>query len=192
MTPHLLAWSLTRNSEEGGHRRNYQSIPVWTIKTRNVLTLFASLCTCPAVTETADPEGPCRQRALLGIYERKRGSVHTSTNGVISSGRRRRRTHSELFQAEAVGAFQQEGITIAEVVLARGVDASLLRRWLAEAGANRAPIAIQRAVPVMGTESPEGLHSSASVRQPHRGPDRVEVGRFYFGEGDQDDFGANS
>ena len=32
-----------------------------------------------------------------------------STNGVISTGRRRRRRHSELFKAEAVGACQQEG-----------------------------------------------------------------------------------
>jgi hypothetical protein len=31
-----------------------------------------------------------------------------STNGVISTGRRRRRQHSELFKAEAVGACQAQ------------------------------------------------------------------------------------
>jgi transposase len=80
-----------------------------------------------------------------------------STNGVICSGRRRRRTHSDLFKAEAVGACQQEGVSIAAVALARGVNASLLRRWMAEAGSNRTPIAIQRTVPVMATESQEGF-----------------------------------
>ena len=56
-----------------------------------------------------------------------------STNGVISTGRRRRRRHSDLFKAEAVGACQQEGVSIAAVALARGVNASLLRRWPADA-----------------------------------------------------------
>jgi hypothetical protein len=31
-----------------------------------------------------------------------------STNEVISAGRRRRRSHGELFKAEAIGACQQE------------------------------------------------------------------------------------
>jgi transposase len=98
-----------------------------------------------------------------------------STNGVISSGRRRRRTHSELFKAEAVGACQQEGVSIAAVALARGVNASLLRRWLAEAGANRAPIAIQRTVPVMATESRDGFIPVPMPANPTEGRIRVEV-----------------
>jgi hypothetical protein len=53
-----------------------------------------------------------------------------STNEVIPAGRRRRRRHSELFKAEAVGACQQEGVSIAAVALARGVNANLLRRWV--------------------------------------------------------------
>jgi transposase-like protein len=72
-----------------------------------------------------------------------------STNGVISTGRRRRRHHSELFKAEAVGACQQEGVSIAAVALARGVNASLLRRWVAEASGSGTPIAIHGTVPVM-------------------------------------------
>jgi transposase len=98
-----------------------------------------------------------------------------STNGVISSGRRRRRTHSDLFKAEAVGACQQEGVSIAAVALARGVNASLLRRWLAEAGSNRTPIAIQRTVPVMATESPEGFIPVPMPANPTEGRIRVEV-----------------
>ena len=80
-----------------------------------------------------------------------------STNGVISTGRRRRRHHSELFKAEAVGACQQEGVSIAAVALARGVNASLLRRWVAEAEGSRTPIAIQRTVPEMAADSPDGF-----------------------------------
>jgi transposase-like protein len=98
-----------------------------------------------------------------------------STNGVISSGRRRRRTHSDLFKAEAVGACQQEGVSIAAVALARGVNASLLRRRLAEAGANRAPIAIQQTVPLMATESPEAFVPVPMPANPTEGRIRVEV-----------------
>jgi transposase len=100
-----------------------------------------------------------------------------STNGVISTGRRRRRTHSDLFKAEAVGACQQEGVSIAAVALARGVNASLLRRWLAEAGASRTPIAIQRTVPVMGTDSPDGFVPLPMPANPVEGRIRVEVRR---------------
>jgi len=55
-----------------------------------------------------------------------------STNGVISSGRRLRRTHSDLFKAEAVGACQQQGVSIAAVALAPGVNPSLVRRYCGE------------------------------------------------------------
>jgi transposase len=98
-----------------------------------------------------------------------------STNGVISGGRRRRRTHSDLFKAEAVGACQQEGVSIAAVALARGVNASLLRRWLAEAGASRTPIAIQGTVPVMATDSPDGFVPVPMPTHPAEGRIRVEV-----------------
>jgi transposase len=100
-----------------------------------------------------------------------------STNGVISTGRRRRRQHSELFKAEAVGACQQEGVSIAAVALARGVNASLLRRWVAEATGSRTPIVIQGTVPVMGTESPDGFVPVPIPANPTEGPIRVEVRR---------------
>jgi hypothetical protein len=100
-----------------------------------------------------------------------------STNGVISTGRRRRRRHSDLFKAEAVGACQQEGVSIAAVALARGVNASLLRRWLAEAERSRAPIAIRPTMPSTATDGvesfiPVSIPSCASER-----PIRVQVRR---------------
>jgi transposase-like protein len=98
-----------------------------------------------------------------------------STNGVISSGRRRGRTHSDLFKAEAVGACQQEGVSIAAVALARGVNASLLRRWLAEANASRTPIAIQRTAPAMATESQDGFVPVPIPANPTESRIRVEV-----------------
>jgi transposase-like protein len=96
---------------------------------------------------------------------------------MISTGRRRRRQHSELFKAEAVGACQQEGVSIAAVALARGVNASLLRRWVAEAAGSRAPIAIQRTMPVMATQIPEGFVPVPIATSPAEGPIRVEVRR---------------
>jgi transposase len=38
-----------------------------------------------------------------------------------------------LFKEEAVGACQQAGVSVAAVALARGVNANLLRRWVAQA-----------------------------------------------------------
>lgn len=70
-----------------------------------------------------------------------------SSNELITAGRRRRRRHSDLFKAEAVGACQQEGVSIAAVALARGVNANLLRDWVRKAERNGAPISIQRTVP---------------------------------------------
>jgi transposase len=36
---------------------------------------------------------------------------------IIQTGRRRRRRHSALFKAEAVGACQQPGVSVAAVVM---------------------------------------------------------------------------
>ncbi|MBC7940878.1 MAG: transposase [Chitinophagaceae bacterium] len=51
----------------------------------------------------------------------------------LMDGRRRRRTHSEEFKADAVAACMQQGISMAAVAMARGVNANLLRRWVREA-----------------------------------------------------------
>jgi transposase len=54
-----------------------------------------------------------------------------------------RRHHRVFFKAEAVGACQQPGVSIASVALARGLNANLLRRWVHEAERGDAPIAIR-------------------------------------------------
>lgn len=70
-----------------------------------------------------------------------------TTDEVVTSGRRRRRRHSVFFKAEAVGACQQPGASVAAVALARGLNANLLRRWVQEAERGDAPIAIRSAEP---------------------------------------------
>ena len=70
--------------------------------------------------------------------------MHT-TGQVVGTGRRRRRSYSELFKAETVGECQQPGVSIAAIALARGVNASLVRRWVKEAEQSGIPIAIRRA-----------------------------------------------
>ncbi len=99
-----------------------------------------------------------------------------STNEVISTGRRRRRNHSEQFKAEAVGACQQEGVSIAAVALARGVNANLLRNWVRRAERGNVPIAIQRTV-ADRTESPESFVQVPVPVGLAEGPIRVEVRR---------------
>ena len=70
--------------------------------------------------------------------------MHT-TGQIVGTGRRRRRSYSELFKAETVGECQQPGVSIAAIALARGVNASLVRRWVKEAEQSGIPIAIRRA-----------------------------------------------
>jgi transposase-like protein len=63
---------------------------------------------------------------------------------IIETGRRRRRRHSASFKAEAVGACQQPGISVAAVALARGLNANLLHNWVRRAEREKTVIAIQR------------------------------------------------
>jgi transposase len=100
-----------------------------------------------------------------------------STNEVISSGRRRRRHHSELFKAEAVGACQQEGVSIAAVALARGVNANLLRSWVRKAELTNAPIAIQRSTAQVAAERTESFVPVPLPGNAAEGLIRVEVHR---------------
>lgn len=48
-------------------------------------------------------------------------------------GRRRRRTHSVAFKAEAVAACHKPDASIAACALERSINANLLRRWVIEA-----------------------------------------------------------
>ena len=88
---------------------------------------------------------------------------------LVTTGRRRRRHHSVFFKAEAVGACQQPGVSIAAVALERGLNANLLRRWVQEAERGDAPIAIR---PVnTSTVCPEA-ESFIPVALPSTVPDR--------------------
>jgi hypothetical protein len=84
--------------------------------------------------------------------------VYVNTTGqLIETGRRRRRTHSAHFKAEAVGACQQAGVSIAAVALARGLNAAMLHRWVKQAERSGRPIAIRPTAPGVAIESGESF-----------------------------------
>jgi transposase len=96
---------------------------------------------------------------------------------IIQTGRRRRRRHSALFKAEAVGACQQPGVSVAAVAMARGLNANMLRNWVAKAERKNAPIAIR---PTAATETLQGVESFMPVAlpaSPATGVIRIEVRR---------------
>ena len=101
----------------------------------------------------------------------------STTEQLVDTGRRRRRRHSALFKAEAVGACQQEGVSIAAVALARRVNANLLRRWVVQAERSRAPIAIRGTAPSVAIESAESFVPVALPSNPTDGVIRIEVRR---------------
>lgn len=55
-----------------------------------------------------------------------------TTEADVKGGRRRRRRHSEQFKSKVVAACQPPGVSIASVALSNGVNANLVRRWVAE------------------------------------------------------------
>lgn len=56
-----------------------------------------------------------------------------TTVAVESPGRRAHRRHSAEFKAQVVRACLQPGVSVASVALANGLNANMLRRWVAEA-----------------------------------------------------------
>ena len=102
--------------------------------------------------------------------------MHT-TGKVIETGRRRRRTHSALFKAEAVGACQQAGISVASVALARGINATILRRWVKEAERGGMPIAIRNTYPSETVDGNQGFVPVPLSPSPVAGTIRFEVKR---------------
>jgi transposase len=48
----------------------------------------------------------------------------------VTDGRRRRRTHSREFKAQAVAACRAPGVSLSAIALMNGINANLLRRWL--------------------------------------------------------------
>jgi transposase-like protein len=96
---------------------------------------------------------------------------------VIETGRRRRRTHSAHFKAEAVGACQQPGVSIAAVALARGLNAAMLHRWVKQAERSGRPIAIQGTAPSVAIESGDSFVPVALPSSPVESGIRVELRR---------------
>jgi transposase len=96
---------------------------------------------------------------------------------VIETGRRRRRSHSAESKAEAVGACQQSGVSIAAVALARGLNASVLHRWVKDAERSRNPIAIRPTMPSVGIESGAGFVPVRMPTTPVDGMIRIKVRR---------------
>ena len=85
-------------------------------------------------------------------------SAHVNTTGqLIDTGRRRRQRHSAHAKAEAVGACQQSGVSIAAVALARGLNASMLHRWVKQAERSGKPIAIRPTASSVAIENGEGF-----------------------------------
>ena len=100
-----------------------------------------------------------------------------TTGQVIETGRRRRRTHSAHFKAEAVGACQQPGVSIAAVALARGLNAAMLHRWVKQAERSGRPIAIRTTAPSVAIEGSESFVPVALPSNPTEGTIRIEVRR---------------
>jgi transposase len=100
-----------------------------------------------------------------------------TTDQLVDTGRRRRRTHSAHFKAEAVGACQQPGISIAAVALARGLNAAMLHRWVKAAERSRNPIAIRTTAPSARIESSESFVPVSLPSNPADGVIRIEVRR---------------
>jgi transposase-like protein len=67
---------------------------------------------------------------ILSTWQR---GGHVNTIEQTSLVRRRRRSYSEEFKADAVAACLQPGMSMAAVALSRGLNANLLRRWVVEA-----------------------------------------------------------
>jgi transposase len=98
-----------------------------------------------------------------------------TTGQLVDTGRRRRRTHSEHFKAEAVGACQQPGVSVAAVALARGLNAAMLHRWVKAAERSGRPIAIRATAPSVAMEGSESFVPVALPPNPTEGTIRIEV-----------------
>ena len=59
--------------------------------------------------------------------------MHT-TDESLRDGRQRRRRHGEDFKAHVVAECARPGVSIAAIALRHGLNANLLRRWVAQAG----------------------------------------------------------
>jgi transposase-like protein len=106
---------------------------------------------------------------------------------LVKGGRIRRRRHSEEFKTGVVAACRQPGVSIAAVALANGLNANLLRRWVAHSEAQNAGRAVPGAAPVVAADGvvpfvpltvrdDDGRGAERSIRiEVQRGAGRVQV-----------------
>jgi len=91
-------------------------------------------------------------------------------------GRRRRRTHSAAFKAEAVAACRKPDASIAACALERAINANLLRRWVIEAERTEPSLPVPTpAVPLSRSESFVPVPLPALIED--KAPIRIEVRR---------------
>ncbi len=103
--------------------------------------------------------------------------MSTSEGTVVGTGRRRRRRHSAQFKAEAVGACQQSGVSIAAVALARGLNANMLRDWVRKAERSGRPITIRPTEPSELMPGTEGFMPVSMPPSPAASAIRIEIRR---------------
>lgn len=90
------------------------------------------------------------------------------SSSIIDPGRRARRRHSAEFKARLVALCCTTGTPIASVALANGVNANLLRRWVAEASTSE-PSAQDR---VEGLPQPKLQSAFIALELPTQAPPR--------------------
>jgi transposase len=100
-----------------------------------------------------------------------------TTEQSVGIGRRRRRSHSPLFKAEAVGECQQPGVSISAIALARGLNASVLRRWVKEAERSGIPIAIRNSASSLAVEGGQNFVPVPLPSNPTDAAIRIKVRR---------------
>ena len=97
--------------------------------------------------------------------------MHT-TDADLRDGRHRRRRRSEEFKAQVVAECARPGVSIAAIALHHGLNANLLRRWVAQAGVSDGEAlpedrltstALEAFVPVAIAETDEAQRASIEV-----------------------------
>lgn len=113
------------------------------------------------------------------------GHVNTNPEQAVGT-RRRRRTHSDDFKANAVASCMQPGMSMAAVAMTNGINANLLRRWVREAelgrGAQRSqPLPLSHAAAKTAAGAFVPMQLPAPVAAPairielHRGATAINV-----------------
>lgn len=91
---------------------------------------------------------------------------------------RRRRRHSQQFKDEVIGACRQPGVSMASVALANGLNANLVRAWIAKAGRDRVRSASGNAPGAGGQAQTAGSFVPVRLEQSSAQPIiRIELNR---------------